>query len=59
MPFIQKVTIENSYRSDHSGLILCVKLDTIESGKGLWKFNNSILSDREYINVLKETINKI
>ena len=59
MSYVQNVIIENSYRSDHSGVVIYVKLDTIETGKGLWKFNNSLLSDRDYLNIIKQTISKV
>ena len=40
--------IVSGYRSDHSGVVL--KLDFFEQarGKGFWKFNNSLLKDKEY-----------
>ena len=34
-------------------------MDTTESGKRLWKFNNSLLSDRELKKCIKQTMNKI
>ena len=43
MPYVEKVLIVSSYRSDHSGVILFLKLNTIQKGKGLWKFNNLLL----------------
>ena len=49
MPYVEKVFIANSYRSDHSGVILFFKLNTIQKGEGLWKFNNSLLTDKEYV----------
>ena len=47
------------YRSDHSGVIL--KLDFFEHprGKGYWKFNNSLLKDRKYIKIVKDTIAEV
>ena len=38
MSYVQNVIIEKSYRSDHSTVVLCMKLHTIESSQGLWKF---------------------
>ena len=58
MPYVEKVLIDNSYRSDHSGVVLFLKLNTIHKGKGLWKFNNSLLTDREYLKIIKAIINK-
>ncbi|KAK6172819.1 hypothetical protein SNE40_016401 [Patella caerulea] len=48
-----------SYRSDHSPVVLNLKLNTVEKGKALWKFNTSLLKDKRYINLVKETINNI
>ena len=47
------------YRSDLSGVLL--KLDVFEQarGKGYWKFNNSLLKDKKYIKIVKETINEV
>ena len=48
--------IVSGYRTDHSGVIL--KLDFYEQarGKGYWKFNNSLLKDK---NLMKDTINEV
>lgn len=47
------------YRSDHSGVLL--KLDFFEQarGRGYWKFNNSLLKDKEYIKRVKDTISEV
>ena len=55
----EKVIIDNSYRSDHSGVVLSLNLNKIHKGRGLWKFNNSLLSDKEYIKIIKDIINNI
>jgi hypothetical protein len=59
MPMVEKVIIENSYRSDHSGVVLSIKLSKLKKGKGLWKFNNSLLTDKDYVKIVKETVKKI
>ena len=59
MSMVNKVSIENSYRSDHSGVVLRIKINQIEKGKCLWKLNNSLLLDKEYVKLVKETIIKI
>ena len=50
---------EASYRSDHSMVILSIKLQEFKKGKGLWKFNNSLLYNKEYVEVVKKTISNI
>jgi exonuclease III len=56
MQFVDTVKIDSSYRSDHSGVVLNLKLHHFINGKGLWKFNNSLLKDKTYIQTIKETI---
>jgi hypothetical protein len=46
--------IEPSYRSDHSMIILELEFIPFVCGKGLWKFNNSLLYDLEYSNIVKK-----
>ena len=46
--------IEQSYRSDHSMVILELEYISFVRGKGLWKFNNSLLYDLEYSNIVKK-----
>ena len=51
---ISKCEIQSSYRSDHSVLELNISLHNFKVGKGIWKFNNSLLKNRDYL----DTINK-
>ena len=53
---VQDCTIENSYRSDHSPVRLILKFNDYTRGKGLWKHNNSLLYDREYVDSINKTI---
>ena len=60
--FLQKLIqecriIPNTF-SDHSALILtiCFNEETAPRGPGYWKFNNSLLSDNEYIALLRSKI---
>ena len=56
---IHDVQILNSYRSDHSPVVLQFKLSDFTIGRGLWKFNNTLLHDIEYIQTIKEQIKKV
>ena len=47
------------YRTDHSGIILKLKLNQNEKGRSYWKFNNSLLRDTEYIKLVKKTIGEV
>ena len=53
---VQANDILASYKSDHSPVVLSLKLDNFTHGKGLWKFNNSLLHDYEYIKIINRTI---
>ena len=41
------------YRTDHSAIILKLTLHESERGKGYWKFNNSLLKDKKYVDEIK------
>ena len=49
------------YRTDHFGIILKIKLQENEHGRGYLKFINSLLKDTNYVTtvktVIKDTIN--
>ena len=54
--FIIKIEIGITYRSDHSSVSICLQFNNQKMGKGVWKFNNSLLSDFEYISKVKKVI---
>lgn len=54
-----KITHNNSYRSDHSPVTLQFKLNDFVRGRGFWKFNNSLLYDKEYVDIVKKNINYV
>ena len=56
---IDYVNIEYGYRSDHSMVTLATKGAKLENAKPIWKFNNSLLSDREYVNIVKSVISQV
>ena len=47
------------YRTDHSGIILRLKLQDSKRGRSYWKFNNSLLEDKKYIEQVKNTIKEV
>lgn len=57
--YVINSSIIPGYRTDHSAILLKLKLQNNERGKGYWKFNNSLLKDKEYIKLVKETINEV
>lgn len=56
---VKNVDILPSYRSDHSTVVLSFKVNDFIKGKGLWKFNNSLLKDTEYVKIIKTCIQQI
>ena len=52
MDLVGKCDINSNYRSDHSVLVLSI----VTKGKGIWRFNNSLLYDKNYLNLVN-TIN--
>lgn len=59
MPSINNIDILPSYRSDHSTVVLTFYINEFRKGKGLWKFNNSLLKDTEYVKTIKDCINRV
>ena len=56
---MESYSIKPGYRSDHSIVTTELKFNTFKRGRGLWKFNNSLLSDMNYVQKVKETIQDI
>ena len=56
LPSLESRTIKYGYRSDHSILILTLTPSSFNKGRGLWKFNNSLVGDLEYINRVKQIV---
>jgi hypothetical protein len=53
---VKKVDTEISYRSDHSPVCLALQFYNQTKGRGTWKFNNSLLHDKEYVTEVKKCI---
>ena len=52
------VEIKPGYKSDHNMLTIAVGSDSRQRGPGLWKFNDSLLIDDEYISTVKQCIHR-
>ena len=57
--YVHATNIIPGYRTDHSGVTLELTLNENECGRGYWKFNNSLLKDRTYIQIVKDTISDV
>ena len=56
---IQNVYIKPGNSSDHSIIGIKIKFNDISKrGKGFWKFNNDLLNDKKYIELVKNIIKK-
>ena len=53
---IHKTNIRPGYRSDYSVTEIEILLNNFKCGKGIWKFNNSLLKQKEYLNLINNTI---
>ena len=56
---VVSIKSENSYRSDHSPIVLTCKTNEFIKGKGFWKFNTSLLLDKDYIELTKQVIKNV
>ena len=59
MSSVNKCSIIPSYRSDHSIITLNITFTPFKRGKPLWKHNNSLLKDIDYLTIIKEKINEV
>ena len=50
---VKQTQIETGYRSDHSFITLVLAMDNFKRGKSLWKHNNSLLRDPEYLQTIR------
>ena len=55
---INTCNIKPGYISDHSIIQLEIEFSKFQIGKGIWKFNTSLLSNQDYLKIIKKVINK-
>lgn len=56
MSVLESVKILPGHKSDHSMIKICLNFDKIDQGRGYWKFNNSLLKDNVYCEIIKNKI---
>ena len=56
LPSVKTSDIDFGYRSDHSFPKLVLKFNEFKHGKGLWKYNNALLNDPEFLNIINQCI---
>ena len=57
--FVTDANITSGYRTDHSAITLKLKFQESARGKGYWKFNNSLLKDKLYVDEVKKVIEEV
>ena len=53
---IDKIEIKSGYRTDHSSVELDLIISDFRKGRGFWKFNNSLLKDKDFVENVRNTI---
>ena len=59
---LQSITDSNilpGYRTDHSIIYITLKFNEFQRGRGLWKFNNDLLKDPTYLEIVKKCILRV
>ena len=56
LPFIENTDILPGLNSDHSIISADIDFSKFRRGKGFFKFNNSLIKDQEYIDLIHNTI---
>ena len=56
MDIIHKCDVKASYRSDHSIISLEIIQNRFTIGKGVWKFNNNLLKNKDYLKTINSVI---
>ena len=54
----QTIDIVPGYKTDHSMIALIISLHSNQRGNGFWKLNTSLLSDEDYVKLIKSTIHQ-
>ena len=55
LDLIYKCEILPGYRTDHSIIKLEISITKFQHGKGLWKFNTSLLNNQEYLTLINNS----
>ena len=54
MKWVVKTNTKASNAPDHKAIVLDLNILSEKRGPGLWKFNNCLVEDNEYIGLIKE-----
>ncbi len=59
LAYVEDVKVVPGYRSDYSIVVLQCKFTDFKRGRGLWKFNNALLKDANYSELVKSCISDV
>ena len=59
LKYVMDTDINPGYRTDRSSILLKLKFINNERGRGYWKSNNSLLNNKDYIKLAKDTIQEV
>ena len=59
VPFVENTQIVAGTASDHSLASLRIDFSKFQRGRGFFKFNNSLIKDKEYVQLISDTIRKV
>ena len=54
VPFVEKADIHPGTFSDHSVVSLDIDFSKFNRGRGFWKFNSSLIKNKEYVDLIKK-----
>ena len=53
---VDKIEIKSGYRTDHLSVELDLIISDFRKGRGFWKFNNSLLKDKDFVENVRNAI---
>ena len=53
---VENCTYVGATHTDHRALLVVIDLNYVERGKGFWKFNNLLLSDKNYVTLMNQKL---
>ena len=56
--WIKEASIGPGYKSDHSHILLNIVTYNVGRGEGVWKLNNRLLYEQEYVQIINEKIER-
>ena len=56
---VEYIQYLSSIKTDHRAIYMVIDLDPFERGNGYWKFNNSLLQNREFLGKMNIELDKI